>query len=90
MDAPSIGSHFPCALRYICLVTQLCDCVQLNSHAMLLRHFKLGTQVTLQGKAEREEEPGLYWEENLTASAKQNPERHPWSDAFNGTAHLFC
>lgn len=90
MDALSLGSHFPCARHCICLVTQLCDCVQLNSYAMLLQHFKLGTQVTLQGKTERDEEPGLYWEEDLSALTKQNPERYHRSEVFNGAAHLFC
>lgn len=88
MDALSLGSHFPCALHYICLVTQLCDCIQLNSYSVLLRHFRMRTQVTLQGKTEGE--PDLYWDEDLSALAKQNPEKYHRSKAFNGAAHLFC
>lgn len=90
MDALSLGSHFPHALHYICLVTQLCDCIQLNSYSVLLRHFKMGTQVTLQGKTQREGEPDLYWDKDLSAWAKQNPERFHGPEAFNGAAHLFC
>lgn len=40
------GSCFPSVLHYVCLFTQLCDCIPLNSYLVVMVHFKLVTQIT--------------------------------------------
>lgn len=44
------GSYFPSVLHYVCLFTQLCDCIPLNSYLVVMVHFKLVTQITRMGK----------------------------------------
>ena len=40
------GSYFPGVLHHVCLFTQLCDCILLNSYGVVMVHFKLGTRIT--------------------------------------------
>lgn len=40
------GSDFPSVPHYVCLFTQLCDCILLNSYLVVMVHFKLVTQIT--------------------------------------------
>lgn len=40
------GSYFPSVLHYVCLFTQLCDCILLNSYLVVMVHFKLVTQIS--------------------------------------------
>lgn len=46
IGALNTGSYFPSVLHYVCLFTQLCDCIPLNSYLVVMVHFKLVTQIT--------------------------------------------
>lgn len=54
------GSYFPSVLHYVCLFTQLCDCILLNSYLVVMVHFKLVTQIT--GMEEKKGESMIFAE----------------------------
>lgn len=70
------GSCFPGVLHYVCLFTQLCDCILLNTYLVVMVHFKLVTQIT-RTEEEKRREYDLCRVIHLQVSAESIGEQNP-------------